>query len=205
MQTSDVLIPKIIVRTCRICCPRDTRTTLRARMRLGLCAAALRCFMISKAVEENGEIRMAERLNRYCQSIAHGALAGPVERPKLHLEHCSQSLKSREPRESTPSRRSCQGLFLRCMEDGGPCPKTSRGSIRTAKTIRIPSFAVLPHHGQPDGRGVEPADVAFYFCHWLTDLAGAEPYPQEPPVCMGLECRLNYDSKASRVLLDSLY
>ncbi|CAE7248047.1 unnamed protein product [Symbiodinium pilosum] len=27
--------------------------------------------------------------------------------------------------------------------------------------------------------GVEPADVAFYFCHWLTDLAGAEPYPQE--------------------------
>lgn len=26
---------------------------------------------------------------------------------------------------------------------------------------------------------VEPADVAFYFCHWLTDLAGAEPYPQE--------------------------
>lgn len=21
--------------------------------------------------------------------------------------------------------------------------------------------------------------MAFYFCHWLTDLAGAEPYPQE--------------------------
>lgn len=27
--------------------------------------------------------------------------------------------------------------------------------------------------------GAESRDVAFYFCHWLTDLAGAEPYPQE--------------------------
>jgi len=27
--------------------------------------------------------------------------------------------------------------------------------------------------------GAAPKDVAFYFCHWLTDLAGAEPYPQE--------------------------
>jgi len=25
----------------------------------------------------------------------------------------------------------------------------------------------------------KPEDVAFYFTHWLTDLAGAEPYPQE--------------------------
>ena len=51
----------------------------------------------------------------------------------------------------------------------------------------ITSFDVLlPHQCQPDGRGVEPADVAFYFCHWLTDLAGAEPYPQElPPALAG--------------------
>eukprot|EP00931_Biecheleriopsis_adriatica_P058631 TRINITY_DN34953_c0_g1_i2.p1 TRINITY_DN34953_c0_g1~~TRINITY_DN34953_c0_g1_i2.p1 ORF type:complete len:1188 (+),score=246.71 TRINITY_DN34953_c0_g1_i2:166-3729(+) len=27
--------------------------------------------------------------------------------------------------------------------------------------------------------GADARDVAFYFCHWLTDLAGAEPYPQE--------------------------
>lgn len=27
--------------------------------------------------------------------------------------------------------------------------------------------------------GAEACDLAFYFCHWLTDLAGAEPYPQE--------------------------
>ena len=26
--------------------------------------------------------------------------------------------------------------------------------------------------------GAEACDLAFYFCHWLTDLAGAEPYPQ---------------------------
>jgi len=25
----------------------------------------------------------------------------------------------------------------------------------------------------------DPQDIAFYFTHWLTDLAGAEPYPQE--------------------------
>jgi len=27
--------------------------------------------------------------------------------------------------------------------------------------------------------GADPSAVAFYFVHWLTDLAGAEPYPQE--------------------------
>lgn len=27
--------------------------------------------------------------------------------------------------------------------------------------------------------GAKSCDLAFYFCHWLTDLAGAEPYPQE--------------------------
>mmetsp|Transcript_73505 Transcript_73505/g.202919 ORF Transcript_73505/g.202919 Transcript_73505/m.202919 type:complete len:374 (-) Transcript_73505:218-1339(-) len=27
--------------------------------------------------------------------------------------------------------------------------------------------------------GADPCDVAFYFAHWLTDLAGAEPYPLE--------------------------
>ena len=29
-----------------------------------------------------------------------------------------------------------------------------------------------------DCLGAEACDLAFYFCHWLTDLAGAEPYPQ---------------------------
>merc|ERR1719506_2673733 len=27
--------------------------------------------------------------------------------------------------------------------------------------------------------GFEASDVSFYFVHWLTDLAGAEPYPLE--------------------------
>eukprot|EP00966_Prymnesium_polylepis_P217454 5032944-Prymnesium_polylepis.1 len=29
------------------------------------------------------------------------------------------------------------------------------------------------------GKAVNDADVAFYFVHWLTDLAGAEPTPLE--------------------------
>ena len=28
-----------------------------------------------------------------------------------------------------------------------------------------------------DAQGLESSDVAFYFTHWLTDLAGAEPTP----------------------------
>ncbi|CAK0852907.1 unnamed protein product [Prorocentrum cordatum] len=27
----------------------------------------------------------------------------------------------------------------------------------------------------------KPEDVAFYFTHWFTDLAGAEPHPQDGP------------------------
>ena len=35
-----------------------------------------------------------------------------------------------------------------------------------------------PSGSRHDCLGAEACDLAFYFCHWLTDLAGAEPYPQ---------------------------
>eukprot|EP00967_Tisochrysis_lutea_P121729 scaffold200806_cov31-Tisochrysis_lutea.AAC.1 len=40
-----------------------------------------------------------------------------------------------------------------------------------------PSATFAPFKACISSRAVEPRDVAFYFAHWLTDLAGAEPTP----------------------------
>jgi hypothetical protein len=42
----------------------------------------------------------------------------------------------------------------------------------------ISVYPIQISHEIPMFPGAKFCDLAFYFCHWLTDLAGAEPYPQ---------------------------
>lgn len=70
-------------------------------------------------------------------------------------------------------------------------PKASQDSIRFTQNKMDYNMGWLVQAEAPPGAlftkfkecviagSADPKDVAFYFCHWLTDLAGAEPYPQE--------------------------
>lgn len=60
-----------------------------------------------------------------------------------------------------------------CERAWAPPPPISHGVLQSLPrdTCRAKEVILLGHASAPD--------VAFYFVHWLTDLAGAEPFPQE--------------------------
>ena len=41
------------------------------------------------------------------------------------------------------------------------------------------SQQIIEIFSAPSRGAAKPEDIAFYFTHWLTDLAGAEPFPLE--------------------------